>query len=86
MIDDQSGLFYQLEAFGKRFDLHLTPNEDFIAPNLVVQHLDVNETWLSDDDDVGRHCFHSGQIQGDPQSVAAISVCNHLVSTRMYYI
>ena len=74
-------LGYRLEAFGRRFDLRLTPNEDFISPNLAVHHRDGDRVWAADEDDlaVGRGCFHTGTVAGHPGSTAAVSVCDNMV-------
>ena len=72
---------YSLEAFGRQFDLHLEPNLDFLSEGVVIQHLDTNRTWLSDDNDVGLHCFHRGKVAGDPSSSVVLSICDHLVSS-----
>ncbi len=72
--------YYKLQAFGQHLELQLLPNREFIAPSLVIQHLDINTTWLSKERDVGLHCFHSGKVAGDPDSMVAVSLCNHMVS------
>ncbi len=71
---------YSLQAFGRQFDLHLEPNLDFLSSGVVIQHLDTNRTWLSDSADVGLHCFHRGNVAGDPGSTVVLSICDHLVS------
>ena len=75
---------YSLQAFGHEFDLHLEPNLDFLSEGVVIQHLDTNRTWLSDESDVGLHCFHRGKVAGDPTSSVVLSICDHLVSSKIF--
>ena len=79
--EDWSEAHYSLEAFGRQFDLHLEPNLDFLSQGVVIQHLDADRTWLSDDRDVGLHCFHRGTVAGDPRSSVVLSIRDHLVSS-----
>ena len=80
--DFSSAVYYHLEAFGRKFEMQLTPSEDFISPNMIVQHIDGNETWLEDKENIpsGMGCFHRGVIKNDPRSVVALSICDSLVS------
>lgn len=71
---------YSLKAFGQDFQLHLTPNNDFISPSLRVQHMDVNHTWLADPA-YDSHCYHTATVSGDQRSAGAFSLCHHLVSS-----
>ncbi len=82
---DDGTRFYTLEAFGRLFHLVLHPDSTFIAPSLVVQYLDINETRVTEGSDaVDMECFYSGQVIDDPDSVVHLSVCHSLVSLHNF--
>ena len=73
-------LFYSVVAFGRTFRLTLSPHVEFVAPGLRLHHLDVNSTWMGEEAADTAHCYHQGSVNGDPNSVAVVSVCEQLVS------
>lgn len=78
--NDTNKMTYRLNAFGRSLLLHLTIDEDFVVEGLRVQHMSENETWFGDDDlfENNRHCFRSGHVDGDPNSVVVLSACDNL--------
>lgn len=80
-----SKVFYQIQAFGRAFHLELTPDEDFISPHLVVEHVDREESWLDREEDlpVGTGCFHRGAVRGDSSSDVVVSICDSMVSDSL---
>ena len=73
-------IFYSFDAFGRTFRLTLSPHIGFVAPGLRLHHLDVNNTWVGDEAAESAHCYHRGSVDGDPNSVVVVSVCEQLVS------
>lgn len=67
-----------LKAFGRQLHLELQPDRDFLAPGFTVQTVGRNP-WLDaprlDPDRDLAHCFYSGTVNGDPNSAAALSLC-----------
>lgn len=73
-------IFYSFDAFGRTFRLTLSPHIGFVAPGLRLHHLDVNNTWVGDEAAESAHCYRRGSVDGDPNSVVVVSVCEQLVS------
>ncbi|CAK8698557.1 unnamed protein product [Clavelina lepadiformis] len=68
---------FSLDAFGKRFHLHLTPYEGFLAPNYTLQYMgDPKDGAMHPD--VPRHCFYSGFVNEREDHRAILSVCRGL--------
>jgi len=83
---------YELSAFGRRLSLRLRSTTDgLLSPSFVVQHVTVNETWLTPPRDANGstadrwRCFHEGHVDTDPRSIVVLSTCPHLVTTRPLY-
>ncbi|XP_005996895.1 A disintegrin and metalloproteinase with thrombospondin motifs 1 [Latimeria chalumnae] len=75
---------YRLEAFGKQLLVELEPDQSFLAPGFTLQHLGSPKSpeWEESGSDRGHpgnsslaDCFYSGRVNGDPSSVAAVSLC-----------
>ncbi|KAM9804594.1 disintegrin and metalloproteinase domain-containing protein 23 [Neosynchiropus ocellatus] len=66
---------FQLEAFGKRFVLDLTLNNDLLSSDYVEIHYEGGKPVLSKG---GEHCYYHGQVRGNLGSHAAVSTCNGL--------
>lgn len=59
----EDGTVFRLSAFRQDFSLHLTPDSSFVA--------------LQESEEL-RRCFHSGTVNADPESLAALSLCRGL--------
>lgn len=68
---------FQLSAFGEDFYLHLTPDAHFIAPAFAAHHLGGAPGAARPLPGL-RHCFYSGDVNGDRESFAALSLCGGL--------
>lgn len=70
----------EFKAFDRIFRLFLWPNHRLLSPTFHLKHLDNqnDNTWMSREHLTD--CFYQGHDEFDPESVAAISVCNGLVS------
>uniref|UniRef100_A0A8B9HF09 ADAM metallopeptidase domain 23 n=1 Tax=Astyanax mexicanus TaxID=7994 RepID=A0A8B9HF09_ASTMX len=66
---------FQLEAFGSRFILDLTLNNDLLSSDYVEIHYEDGKPILSKG---GEHCYYSGQVRGVEASRVALSTCNGL--------
>ena len=74
---------FSVTAFGEEFRLHLTPYDEFLAPNYTLHYMGdaEKEGFRGAEWDVPRHCFYSGHVNGRPDHRAVLSVCRGLVST-----
>lgn len=63
------GVVFKLRAFARDLDLRLAPDSGFLAPP--------PETHAGPPPDL-RDCFYSGDVNGDPDSFAALSLCGGL--------
>lgn len=68
---------FQLSAFGEDFYLHLAPDARFIAPAFAAQYLGTAPGAARPRPGL-RHCFYSGDVNGDRESFAALSLCGGL--------
>lgn len=74
----QTTTHLRLDAFGRHLRLELQPDRDFLAPGFTLQTVGRR---LGPDaqrpDPAGDlvHCFYSGTVNGDPNSAAALSLC-----------
>ncbi|KAI1899024.1 hypothetical protein AGOR_G00078420 [Albula goreensis] len=66
---------FQLEAFGTRFILDLTLNNDLLSSDYVEIHYEEGKPVLSKG---GEHCYYHGQVRGADDSLVALSTCNGL--------
>ncbi|XP_071389285.1 disintegrin and metalloproteinase domain-containing protein 23 [Centroberyx affinis] len=66
---------FQLEAFGSRFVLDLTLNNDLLSSDYVEIHYEGGKPVLSKG---GEHCYYHGQVRGNDNSHVALSTCNGL--------
>uniref|UniRef100_A0A4W5QUJ7 ADAM metallopeptidase domain 23 n=1 Tax=Hucho hucho TaxID=62062 RepID=A0A4W5QUJ7_9TELE len=66
---------FQLEAFGSRFVLDLTLNNDLLSSDYVEIHYEEGKPVLSKG---GEHCYYHGQVRGKDDSHVALSTCNGL--------
>ncbi|XP_035605892.2 disintegrin and metalloproteinase domain-containing protein 23-like isoform X1 [Oncorhynchus keta] len=66
---------FQLEAFGSRFVLDLTLNNDLLSADYVEIHYEEGKPVLSKG---GEHCYYHGQVRGEDDSNVALSTCNGL--------
>ncbi|KAG7237036.1 hypothetical protein INR49_032882 [Caranx melampygus] len=64
----------QINAFKQEFYLHLTPDSSFLAPGTVPPESGSTASNASD----LRECFYSGDVNTDPDSFAALSLCKGL--------
>ncbi|XP_074853412.1 A disintegrin and metalloproteinase with thrombospondin motifs 1 [Carettochelys insculpta] len=68
---------YRLDAFGKRLRLELEPDSSFLAPDFRLQYVGSRPPGASPGSDLAR-CFYSGTVNRDPNSAAALSLCEGL--------
>uniref|UniRef100_A0A8C9VLE4 ADAM metallopeptidase domain 23a n=1 Tax=Scleropages formosus TaxID=113540 RepID=A0A8C9VLE4_SCLFO len=66
---------FQLEAFGSRFILDLTLNNDLLSSNYVEIHYEDGKPVQSKG---GEHCYYHGQVRGNKHSYVALSTCNEM--------
>ncbi|XP_076968532.1 A disintegrin and metalloproteinase with thrombospondin motifs 15 [Tamandua tetradactyla] len=69
------GLIYQITAFQEDFYLHLRPDVQFLAPTFATEHLSIPLRALSESTQDLRRCFYSGDVNAEPDSFAALSLC-----------
>uniref|UniRef100_A0A3B3Y9D2 ADAM metallopeptidase domain 23a n=1 Tax=Poecilia mexicana TaxID=48701 RepID=A0A3B3Y9D2_9TELE len=69
---------FQLEAFGSRFVLDLTLNNDLLSSDYIEIHYENGKPVLSKG---GEHCYYHGQVRGCSNSHVALSTCNGLHHT-----
>jgi len=79
---------FSVTAFGEEFRLHLTPYDEFLAPNYTLHYMGdaEKEGFRGAEWDVPRHCFYSGHVNGRPDHRAVLSVCRGLVSTLFFQV
>uniref|UniRef100_A0A8C3CVF6 ADAM metallopeptidase domain 23 n=1 Tax=Cairina moschata TaxID=8855 RepID=A0A8C3CVF6_CAIMO len=66
---------FQIEAFGSKFILDLTLNNDLLSSNYVEIHYEDGKPKFSKG---GEHCYYHGNIRGVKDSRVALSTCNGL--------
>ncbi|XP_072247755.1 A disintegrin and metalloproteinase with thrombospondin motifs 15-like [Leuresthes tenuis] len=66
---------FRLSAFKQKFYLHLTPDSSFFAPESIQPEREPMESNGSSD---LRECFYYGDVNADPDSFAALSLCKGL--------
>ncbi|KAK1787796.1 hypothetical protein P4O66_016286, partial [Electrophorus voltai] len=67
---------FKISAFDQDFVLELHPDASFMAPTLST-HIDSNAPNSADSTDLSR-CFYAGDVNSDPFSYAALSLCKGL--------
>ncbi|XP_065067919.1 A disintegrin and metalloproteinase with thrombospondin motifs 6-like [Rhopilema esculentum] len=72
---EQKSFGLGLNAFGRTFNLSLSPNKDLFAPNFKIEILRRNGTEVSKKS--FEHCHFTGKVNGESGS-AAISACGGL--------
>ena len=72
-------IYYNFPAFGRNFNLRLEREDCFLSQQLTVEHVYSDTQRLSFAGDLG-HCFHRGNLQGEPNSTAVFNLCDGLVS------
>lgn len=66
---------FQLEAFGSRFVLDLTLNNELLSSDYVEIHFEKGKPVQSKG---GEHCYYHGQVRDNAKSHVALSTCNGL--------
>lgn len=69
-----------LSGFGRNFSLTLKPDATFLAPEVTVELVGASY-GAAEEVLQPRSCFYSGAVTGEPQSLAAVSVCHGLVGS-----
>lgn len=70
-------IVFRLSAFKQEFYLHLTPDSSFLAPGSLPPESSSSSSNASAAADL-RGCFYSGDVNADPDSFAALSLCKGL--------
>lgn len=76
-------IVFRLSAFKQEFYLHLTQDSSFLAPGSLQPDSDSSESNTYVRADL-RDCFYSGDVNTDPDSFAALSLCNGLRGGFLY--
>lgn len=72
-----SELAFHLSAFGQGFVLRLAPDASFLAPKFKIERL--GGSGAATGGELGlRGCFFSGTVNGERDSLAAVSLCRGL--------
>ena len=78
---------YTVELKNKVLTFNLEHEDDFVLPNVAVQHFSGNFTWFDTENlnnsGTGKYpngCYYRGTIEGDEGSVASFTLCDGLVS------
>ncbi|TRY82809.1 hypothetical protein DNTS_025574 [Danionella cerebrum] len=66
---------FQLDAFGRKFTLDLTLNNDLLSSDYIEIHYEKDKPVLSRG---GEHCYYHGHVRGKDESRVALSTCNGL--------
>ncbi|XP_043931961.1 disintegrin and metalloproteinase domain-containing protein 23 isoform X1 [Protopterus annectens] len=66
---------FQIEAFGSKFILDLSLNNDLLSSDYVEIHFENGKQVLSQG---GEHCYYHGEIRRNNGSKAALSTCDGL--------
>uniref|UniRef100_A0AAR2L7V3 Peptidase M12B domain-containing protein n=1 Tax=Pygocentrus nattereri TaxID=42514 RepID=A0AAR2L7V3_PYGNA len=69
---------FKLAAFGQVFALDLKPDSSFVAPTLHIQRIKAKH--LPSGEEL-RGCFYSGTVNGDLDSMVAVSLCRGIRGT-----
>uniref|UniRef100_A0A667Y2F1 ADAM metallopeptidase with thrombospondin type 1 motif, 15b n=1 Tax=Myripristis murdjan TaxID=586833 RepID=A0A667Y2F1_9TELE len=74
---------HRLSAFRQEFYLHLTPDSNFLAPSSVPPESGSSASNASAATEL-RQCFYSGDVNADPDSFVALSLCKGLQGVFSY--
>ncbi|XP_053126037.1 A disintegrin and metalloproteinase with thrombospondin motifs 15 [Hemicordylus capensis] len=74
---------FQIAAFHEDFYLHLRPDAQFLAPAFATQSLGAGRGGGKERAGL-RHCFYAGDVNGDRDSFAALSLCGGLTGAFGY--
>ena len=77
---------YSVFAFGEKLAFHLTPFQDFLAPNYGLRILGDTKEKEKIYSGSPKHCFYSGFLNENQEHKAIFSVCNGLVSKLLQYV
>lgn len=72
-----SELAFHLSAFGQGFVLRLAPDASFLAPEFKIERLGGSSAAAGGEPGL-RGCFFSGTVNGERESLAAMSLCRGL--------
>lgn len=72
-----SELAFHLSAFGQGFVLRLAPDASFLAPEFKIERLGGSGAATGGEPGL-RGCFFSGTVNGERDSLAAVSLCRGL--------
>lgn len=75
--DDTGKLALHLSAFGQGFVLRLAPDASFLAPEYKIERVGGSSGAAGSEREL-RGCFFSGTVNGEPESLAAVSLCGGL--------
>ena len=72
---EERQIVFRLSAFKQEFYLQLTPDSSFLAPGSLP--LESSSSASNETSDL-RECFYSGNVNAEPDSFAALSLCKGL--------
>ncbi|XP_036601927.1 A disintegrin and metalloproteinase with thrombospondin motifs 8 [Trichosurus vulpecula] len=77
LLGSEGEIALHLFAFGKAFLLRLAPDTSFLAPEFKIEHLGGAGGPVRGEEGL-RGCFYSGTVNGQPESLVAVSLCGGL--------
>ncbi|XP_027733367.1 A disintegrin and metalloproteinase with thrombospondin motifs 8 [Vombatus ursinus] len=77
LLGSEGEIALHLFAFGKAFLLRLAPDASFLAPEFKIEHLGGAGGPVRGEEGL-RSCFYSGTVNGQPESLVAVSLCGGL--------
>uniref|UniRef100_A0A667Y8K1 ADAM metallopeptidase with thrombospondin type 1 motif, 15b n=1 Tax=Myripristis murdjan TaxID=586833 RepID=A0A667Y8K1_9TELE len=80
---NEKQIVFRLSAFRQEFYLHLTPDSNFLAPSSVPPESGSSASNASAATEL-RQCFYSGDVNADPDSFVALSLCKGLQGVFSY--
>lgn len=80
---NEDEIVFRLRAFREDFYLHLSPDSSFLAARSVSPHIHSTAPDAFAGSEF-RECFYSGDVNGDPDSFAALSLCKGLQGGFFY--
>lgn len=80
-----AGVVFQLRAFREDFSLRLRPDARFLAPAFATHYLGAPAGGGGEGEGGDlRRCFYAGEVNADPASFAALSLCGGLTGAFGY--